>query len=526
VAISRRHFLTSAVVVGATAAVASGPAHRSGDVASAAPERREWLLDAAEFRVGQSDGLEVSADVLRLRDGIREGTWLSPPHDFGGPFDHAGLLWDAVESSPDAIRFALRVGADASAWSPWIELPTSPHARPVGREGLTRAGDLVAVAGRFVQVRIELRRKVPADPSPSVRHALLTALEPSGGPSTAEAARTAGPMRSAGPFTSPPIISRAAWGCPEPSASPSWPPEYAGVTKLFVHHTVTAPNPDAAATVRAIWSYHAITLGWGDVGYNFLVDAAGNLYEGRFGGDNVVAGHALCFNPGSVGIGLLGDFRTASVPPAMRAGLERLLAWLCAVRGIHPQRTGYLAGRLLNNICAHRDGNGTCAINTECPGDALYQLLPAVRDATWNALPAYSTFWQGHDTPWQMAGGSTYSVRLTVSNRGRLTWASTGANPFHVGYRWFRPNGSWYAQSPQESIRAPLPNAVEMGAAVSLTARVVAPRESGTFNLHWDLVQEGVTWFEDRGAVALAVPVTVQTSLQRRLWLPAARRGP
>ncbi|HEX2173234.1 MAG TPA: N-acetylmuramoyl-L-alanine amidase, partial [Dehalococcoidia bacterium] len=44
------------------------------------------------------------------------------------------------------------------------------------------------------------------------------------------------------------------------------------------------------------------------MGYNYLIDRYGNVYEGRYGGDNVVAGHALCYNRGSVGIALLGDF--------------------------------------------------------------------------------------------------------------------------------------------------------------------------------------------------------------------------
>src|SRR3712207_9171470 len=53
---------------------------------------------------------------------------------------------------------------------------------------------------------------------------------------------------------------------------------------LFPYTTLFRSDPDPAATVRAIFAYHAVVQGWGDIGYNFLVDADGRIYEGRHSG--------------------------------------------------------------------------------------------------------------------------------------------------------------------------------------------------------------------------------------------------
>src|SRR5215475_14945518 len=90
------------------------------------------------------------------------------------------------------------------------------------------------------------------------------------------------------------LLSRAAWGADEslrlePDGTEIWPPEYFSVQALTVHHTATANgDPDPAATVRAIYYYHAVSLGWGDIGYHLIVDEAGTVYEGRWSGSDMV----------------------------------------------------------------------------------------------------------------------------------------------------------------------------------------------------------------------------------------------
>ena len=93
---------------------------------------------------------------------------------------------------------------------------------------------------------------------------------------------------------------------------------------MIVHHTVTRdPETDPKATLRAIYQYHAVSRGWGDIGYNFLIDQQGTIYEGRFGGDSVVGGHALQYNWGSIGIAILGNYSDHSITDATRASLLR-----------------------------------------------------------------------------------------------------------------------------------------------------------------------------------------------------------
>jgi hypothetical protein len=216
-------------------------------------------------------------------------------------------------------------------------------------------------------------------------------------------ARDAGGYRSAqhmrvsadgGPPGPPPIISRAGWGADE-SKRRNGSREYARVSKLVVHHTVT-PNddPDPASTVRAIYAYHTQSRGWDDIGYNFLVDAAGRVYEGRFArqyapdevptgenpdGAGVVGAHAQRHNHGSAGVALLGDFHGGQPPPAALDGLVAVLAWKAARHGIDPQGATPFTTTdghtyAFPNVAGHRDVG-----KTECPGDHLYAALPQVR---------------------------------------------------------------------------------------------------------------------------------------------------
>ena len=201
----------------------------------------------------------------------------------------------------------------------------------------------------------------------------------------------------------PPVISRSEWGADESlrfeaNGAESWPPTFAPVQKLIVHHTATTINdPNPAATVRAIYYFHAITQGWGDIGYNFLIDEAGRIYKGRNShapgqsadtitgqnakGDGVTGAHAQHFNAGSVGVAFLGTFTNASPTPAAKQALEALLAWEAKTHHIDPNGASTYTNpetgtqKVFPNIAGHRDVNPT----TECPGDVFYGELPAIR---------------------------------------------------------------------------------------------------------------------------------------------------
>ena len=172
-------------------------------------------------------------------------------------------------------------------------------------------------------------------------------------------------------------------------------PNYCGTVKAaFVHHTVQSNGyspSESAALVRADYLYHVRTRGWNDIGYNFLVDRYGRVFEGRYGGITraVLGAHAGGFNTSTTGVALLGTFTTSRPTSPMLAALERLLAWKLDLTHVDPcgrtvltsaggANTRYPAGRrvVVNTILGHRSTS-----YTTCPGDPTIGLLPRIRSA-------------------------------------------------------------------------------------------------------------------------------------------------
>lgn len=160
-----------------------------------------------------------------------------------------------------------------------------------------------------------------------------------------------------------------------------WPQEYAkNVEKIIVHHTASTKdlnNPEAA--IRAIYYYHAVRRGWGDIGYNYIIDTAGNIYEGRAGGDNVVAGHAQGYNTGSLGIAVLGNYENDQVAFPVLNALGTLIQEKTELHNIQADGFSRFRGEVSANVMGHRDAG-----NTLCPGENLYSALPALRTLVGN----------------------------------------------------------------------------------------------------------------------------------------------
>lgn len=259
------------------------------------------------------------------------------------------------------------------------------------------------------------------------------------------------------------IVSRAEWGADESYRFRSeenissagcltkgyltkeiWPAEYIPVQKFIIHHTVTNtdPNIDYAAAVRGIYFGHAVGLGWGDIGYNFLIDPNGVVYEGRYGGDGVVGGHVyndqkhINYNCGSIGIALIGDFHPrkennfqADMPTAAAMeSLAELIAEKSQLHGIQPTGSGTFIDVNIPNIVGHRDVDATA-----CPGGNLYAALDAIRtDAQVRlaALPPLppATFTATVSLTSQsdvvVQSGTAATVTATVTNTGTAQWQS------------------------------------------------------------------------------------------------------
>jgi hypothetical protein len=188
----------------------------------------------------------------------------------------------------------------------------------------------------------------------------------------------------------PPIVARAAWG--GDSCPPREDPSFGQVQLAFVHHTVTANDyapEDSASIVLGICKYHRDHNGWNDIGYNFLVDRFGQVFEGRYGGIDqaVIGAQAQGYNNDSTGIACLGDFTgTAQTSQGLDA-LARLIAWKLSLHGVPVTGEVTLTSRggpenrypsgtpvTLQRVSGHRDGD-----KTSCPGDGLYAQLPQLR---------------------------------------------------------------------------------------------------------------------------------------------------
>ena len=201
---------------------------------------------------------------------------------------------------------------------------------------------------------------------------------------------------------SPKIISRRGWGANERLRRDN-PAIAKTLTAAIVHHTAgAAPATPAqsAAIVRGIYAYHVRGNGWDDIGYNFLVDRFGQVFEGRYGGieRNVVGAHAQGFNTGSVGIALIGSYDGRAPSAAERSALVRLLAWRLDVAHLDPVSNAPFVSSgnpkfkkgipiWLRAVSGHRDTG-----YTSCPGGRVYgQLGGIARAAAATGLPKLYT---------------------------------------------------------------------------------------------------------------------------------------
>lgn len=157
-----------------------------------------------------------------------------------------------------------------------------------------------------------------------------------------------------------------------------WPQSYSpSVRMLVVHHTAMMIRNDPRSPlerVRALYQYHAGTLGWGDIGYHYIIDEDGTIYEGRAGGANVVGGHAYCANVGTLGIVLLGNFEVEEPSQIQVLSLQWLLKELVDRYNLNPRNPTLFHGESKEIIVGHRD-----VVSTACPGYFLAGVLDQVR---------------------------------------------------------------------------------------------------------------------------------------------------
>jgi len=355
-----------ALALGAAAGLSSILSRALPDAVAAVPgrQRRSFAFDLAPGAFGPDGRTAV----------------LSAPR----PFDLLGARTAAA-----VAHLEVRVRSRAGRWSPWVPLDGGGAHRPDAHAG-EHATDPVWAG----DVR-ELQLRAPDRPAAALRLLLLSlsAAERRRGARASQVARAAQAVTDA-----PPIIPRAAWGGDQ--VVPRAAPEVGDVQMAFVHHTVSANTytpADSAGIVLGIALYHRDTNGWNDIGYNFLVDRYGQIFEGRAGGIDqaIVGAQAQGWNSHSTGIANLGTFEAEAETPEAMEAMARLIAWKLPLHGapvagpVVVVSAGGTENRYADGvpvtfqrISGHRDG-----CRTACPGTALYGQLDALRARTAAIAP-------------------------------------------------------------------------------------------------------------------------------------------
>ncbi|MDQ3512144.1 MAG: SH3 domain-containing protein [Chloroflexota bacterium] len=440
------------------------------------------------------------------------------------PFYAVGAHWSGEVSFPVLVELAFSADGETFTDAVTVAAQEEDAGRP-DRNGRYYADLAFAGGARFVRYRTLDGNGQPAavagfsityidaSPGPAVETVYAAALEPS--------------------VARPPIISRAAWGANEAyrydATGEIWTPEYQTVEHVIIHHTETTNFQDPLIALRSIYYYHAVTRGWGDIGYNYLVDYLGNVYEGRAGGENVIGGHAYQYAEGSSGIGTIGNFSFVDTTPEAQTGIVWITSY--AARNLDPLASKpFQQNPDVPTICSHRDVN-----QTSCPGDFLYDDLATIRqyaaaiiDGGANPAPppgvavgsVVTTIVTDANLRTSPGTGASIKARLTLGTRMTITDGPVT----NGGYTWYQvqspANGlGWVASivfgvatsTPTPAPTPPVAGAFRVGDGVSVAtdslnlrsapsvgASVVTVMPSGTTGtvLAGPRAADGFSWYQ------------------------------
>ena len=423
----------------------------------------------------------------------------------------AGFTWTGGADLPEGVRIYLRVRENGT-WSPWY----LNEAADAGRDDRTTSGtgefitggaDAIqaSVVGGSLPAGLKLAlvpsqpqgeevldaddlKTTEAPPTPVIEDAAVQpqagrsgALESSAEPtgqstsvvtaqsitpasfSTAETtARPASTVPAALPVATSanglpvPVTTRAEWGAN--ASYMSWDPDYASAGHVVVHHTAGTNNYSAgqsASIVRGIYYYHAVTLDWGDIGYNFLIDKYGTVFEGRSGsvaapaGEMSVGAHARGVNTGTMGLSMMGDYSSVSPSDAQLSSVGKMAGWFLRRAGITDANgwaglnvwttERYQAGSTISmpRILGHRDVG-----YTSCPGNVGYSKLGTIRTIAQQQISG-SGGWKAESGAWYYLKSDGAKATGWVADAGRWYYldASKGGA---MATGWLRDGSSWY----------------------------------------------------------------------------------
>lgn len=362
--------------------------------------------------------------------------YLSPIERPSQSFTHLMVRREAEIPAGATLTVAVRTSANSQTWTEWRPIAINDDLWMDSDGPNMRWSETVAVGdvAQFWQVRVTAT-PAPDKAMPSLRQVIVdtvdTRLSPAQETAQQNALRQAQQTHTTN-AQKPYVISRTAWGSPDGQGSRAA-PAYYPVNHLIIHHTadantLTGREQSWADRVRAEWTFHTVSRGWGDIGYNYLIDPDGVIYEGRAGGDDAVGFHDTA-NYGSMGISVIGTYSSVTPTEDSQASLVRLLAWKAEQKRIDPQASSYYYGCSRSSYCAPKVGSAIIPNiaghrqvtpgHTTCPGDAFMGLMPSIRQRVRDTI-------NGDETPTPTPPSATTSARLANVQFDRTTVPSGG----------------------------------------------------------------------------------------------------
>lgn len=371
-------------------------------------------------------------------------------------FGTVGLTWAPGAVVPEeAVAADVRTLEDGT-WSDWQALDVhlddhAPDPDSAEADG-SRPGTMEAVVGEVDQVQTRLRltgARVPADlrlavitpgeadasrsEAPEIETGADDAPEPVESAESAQEEGEAATLSAAAYSAKPSIYSRRQWGADE-SVREAGPPDYHEVRGGFVHHTVNTNSytrDQVQGIIRSIYVYHVQSRGWRDIGYNFLIDKFGRIWEGRYGGVDrpVVGAHTSGYNSYGFGASAIGNFDNVAPPTALVNAFGTLFAWKLSLHGVRGNKGSTRIGdrTFSHAIMGHRDAGSTA-----CPGRYLYAKLSTIRSqagskqASWAARELQSQI-SGRGYPDLVARRSTDRRIVVIRTDGSARFGTPRA---------------------------------------------------------------------------------------------------
>ena len=216
-----------------------------------------------------------NSEIINSDISLSNGLYTSPVYTTIFEFNLAGYAWQGDDLAKVEIRLY-----DSQGWSQWYQ--------PESASGFDRDGwhigiePVIASGASRLQYKIFSNGQVDSFKIIYINTQTTAASQWNIFDLLFSKAQATGPLN---------VISRAEWEADEDwrldaGGDELWPAEYQWPEKFVIHHTAGSDGTsDPKGTIRGVYYWHAVVLGWGDIGYNYIIDQRGNIYEGRYGGD-------------------------------------------------------------------------------------------------------------------------------------------------------------------------------------------------------------------------------------------------